>query len=143
MCVCVVKFLVKFDLEVDLTFKISDGENLVKFWGRTFVPARKARKNSGRISGQISDQISGKVSETSFQISRLFSETSFSRRAVLRVSEMGSAKNGVRKLPINVRIDDAGSILNFRISFSLGFSAVASQLRPSCPIGSGGIGGRY
>ena len=78
------KFLVKFDLEFDLKFEISDGKNLVKFWGRTFRPARKARKISGRISGQISDQISEKISETSFQISRFFSETLFSRRAVLR-----------------------------------------------------------
>ena len=55
----------------------------MKFWGRTFLPARKARRISGRISGQISEQISEKISETSFQISRPFSETSFSRRAVL------------------------------------------------------------
>ena len=61
-----VKFLVRFDLEFDLKFEISDGNNLVKFWGRTFLPARKARKISGRISGQISDQISEKFSETSF-----------------------------------------------------------------------------
>ena len=81
------KFLVKFDLEFDLKFEISDGKNLVKFWGRTFRPARKARNISGRISGQISEQISEKISETSFQISRLFSETSFSRRAVLKVWE--------------------------------------------------------
>ena len=78
------KFLVKFDLEFDLKFdEISDGKNLVKFWGRTFPSARKAQEISGRISGQISEQISEKISETSFQISRLFSETSFSRRAVL------------------------------------------------------------
>ena len=77
------KFLVKFDLEFDLKFEISDGKNLVKFWGRTFLPARKALKISGRISGRISEQISEQISETSFQISRLFSETSFSRRAVL------------------------------------------------------------
>ena len=64
-------FLVKF-LEFDLNFEISDGKNLVKFLGRTFLPARKAKKISGRISGQISDQISEKISETSFQISRLF-----------------------------------------------------------------------
>ena len=43
----------------------------MKFGGKTSRPARKPRK------------ISGKISETSFQISRLFSETSFSRRAVL------------------------------------------------------------
>ena len=78
------KFLVKFDLEFDLKFEVSDGKNLVQFWGTTFLPARKARKNSGRISGQISEQISEKFSEKiSFQISRLFSETSFSRGAVL------------------------------------------------------------
>ena len=64
------KFLVKFDLE----FEISDGKNLVKFWGRTFPPARKAQKMSGQISGQISEKISEKFSEISFQISRLFSE---------------------------------------------------------------------
>ena len=54
------------------------------FGGRTFRPARKAPETSERISGQISEQISGNISETSFQISRLFSETSFSRRAALR-----------------------------------------------------------
>ena len=73
----------KFDLELDLKFEISDGKNLVKIGGRTFLPARKAREISERISGQISEQISGKISETSFQISRLFSGTSFSIRAVL------------------------------------------------------------
>ena len=77
------KFLVKFDLEFDLQFKISDGENRVKFWGRTSLPARKARNISGRISEQISERISEKISETLFPIWRLFSETSFSRRAVL------------------------------------------------------------
>ena len=56
----------------------------MKFWGRTLLPARKARNISGRISGRNSEQISEKFSETSFQISRLFSETSFSRRAALR-----------------------------------------------------------
>ena len=43
------------------------------------ITARKAWNISGRISGRISE----KDSDTSFQISRLFSETSFSRRAVL------------------------------------------------------------
>ena len=75
-----VKFFVKFDLEFDLKFEISDEKNLVKFWGRTFLPARKARNISGRISGRISDQNSNQIS---FQISRLSSTTSFSRRAVL------------------------------------------------------------
>ena len=54
------KFLVKFDVEFDLKFEISDGKNLVKFGGRAFLPASKARKNSEEIL------------ETSFQISRLF-----------------------------------------------------------------------
>ena len=51
-----------------------------EIWGEDFsyLPG-KHEKKSGRISGQISE----KISETSFQFSRLFSETSFSRRAVL------------------------------------------------------------
>ena len=47
------KFLVKFDLEFDLEFEISDGKNLVKFWGRTLL--LPAREISERISGQISE----------------------------------------------------------------------------------------
>ena len=56
-------FVVKFDLK----FEISDVKYLVKFGGKTFRPARKARNYSGRISRQIS----AKFSETSFQISHL------------------------------------------------------------------------
>ena len=41
------KFLVKFHLEFDLKLEISDGKNLVKFWGRTFLPARKSTKKNG------------------------------------------------------------------------------------------------
>ena len=66
-------------------FKFPDGKNLVRFWGTTFLPARKAQKLSGRISGRISEQISEQIFETSFRISRLFSETSFSRWAVLKI----------------------------------------------------------
>ena len=77
------KFLVKFDLGCDLKFEISDAKNLVKLEGRTFRPAWKARKISGR------EKISEEISETSFQISRLFSETSFSRRAVLVAHDCG------------------------------------------------------
>ena len=51
-----------------------------------------------------------------------------SPRLSVGVSETGSAKTGSA---IDVRIDDAGSILKFRIGFSLWFFAVASQLRPS------------
>ena len=64
---------VEIDLEFDLKFEISDGENLVEFLGRTFLPARTARIISGRISGQFRSKTSEKISETSFQISRLFS----------------------------------------------------------------------
>ena len=69
----------KFWVKSDLQFEISDVKYLVKSGGKTFRPARKAPKMSVRILGQIS----AKCSQTSFQISRLFSETSFSRRAVL------------------------------------------------------------
>ena len=77
------KFLVKFDLEFDLKFAISDVKNQVKFRGRTFLPSRKGRQFRGEFRGRISDQISEKISETSFQISRVFLEASFSRRAAL------------------------------------------------------------
>ena len=62
---------------------------------------------------------------------RLGSHASF-----LGVSEMGSAKMGSA---IDVRIDDAGPILKFRIGFSPWFSAVASHLRLSLLVGFGGI----
>ena len=61
-----VKFLVKFDLEFDLKFEISDGKNLVKFLGRTFLPARKARKFRGEFRSEFPEQISEKISETNF-----------------------------------------------------------------------------
>ena len=54
----------------------------------------------------------------------------------LGVSETGSAKTGSA---IDVRIDDVGSILKFRIGFSPGFSAVVSHLRLSSLVGFGGI----
>ena len=88
--VCLGNCWLKFDLEFDLKFEISDGKNLVKFLGRTFLPARKARKISGRISGQISEQSSEKFSEKISQTSQLFSETSFSRRAMLTTWEMST-----------------------------------------------------
>ena len=40
---CVCELFGEFDLEFDLKFEISDGNNLVKFLGRTFLPASKAR----------------------------------------------------------------------------------------------------
>ena len=52
------------------------------------------------------------------------------------VSETGSAKMGSA---IDVRIDDAGSMLKFRIGFPLWFSAVVSQLRLGLVVGFGAI----
>ena len=57
-------------MNLDLKFEISDVIYLVRFAGKTFRPARKAPE----ISGPISEQISAILSETSFQISRLFFE---------------------------------------------------------------------
>ena len=61
--------LVKFDLEFDLQFEISDGNSLVKLGGRSFPPARKEREISGRISGLISEKIRRKFRNF---VSRLF-----------------------------------------------------------------------
>ena len=77
-------FLVKFDLESDLKCEIYDGKNLVKLWGRTFLPTRKAQEISGRISGQFSGQISEKHFGIPFQSSPRFS---FSRRAFLTIRD--------------------------------------------------------
>ena len=44
---CVCEIVGEIWLEFDLKFETSDGKNLVKFWGRTFRPARQARKISG------------------------------------------------------------------------------------------------
>ena len=50
----------KFYLEFDLKFEISDGKNLVKLGGRTFLPARKARKFQGRFRGKFRSKFRGK-----------------------------------------------------------------------------------
>ena len=97
------KFLVKFDLEFDLKSEISDGKNLVKFGGRTVLPARKAQELSGRISGQISEQMTERVLETSFQILRLFSETSFSR-SVPSVSKCSPIEFKITKVGVGFGI---------------------------------------
>ena len=68
-----------FLIKINLKFEISDVKYLVKFWGQTSRPAKEAPNISGANFG--------KKSETSFQTSRLFSETSFSRRAVLTMSD--------------------------------------------------------
>ena len=64
----------------NLKLPIFPGKNLVKFVGKTFLPARQALG----VSERISERISGKFPGTSFRISRPFAETSFSRRAVLK-----------------------------------------------------------
>ena len=60
----------------------------------------------------------------------------FRRHTALGVLETGSAKTGSAT---DVRIDDAGSILKFRIGFSPRLSAVASHLRLSLLFGFGGV----
>ena len=68
-------------MKFDLKFEIADVKNLVKILGETFLLAKQVLE----ISDRISEQISGKFSGTLFQISCLFSEPSFSRRAVLTI----------------------------------------------------------
>ena len=70
---------VKFDLEFDLKFEFrweKSGEILGEDFSTCQESTKKFRANFGANSEKNSEKIS-------FQISRLFSETSFSRRAVL------------------------------------------------------------
>ena len=69
------------------------------FGGGLFYLPGKHENFRGEFRGKFQGQISEKISETSFQISRLFSETSFSRRAVLRKpwgSPNGALKCGLK-----------------------------------------------
>ena len=69
-------------MKFDLRFEIADGKSLVNFLGKIILPAKQALE----ISERISEQISGKFSGNFFSnFVSFFSETSFSRRAVLRV----------------------------------------------------------
>ena len=68
-----VKLLVKFDLEFDLKFEISDGKNLVKFGGKTFLPARKARKIRGEFQGKFRSKFRRKVRKLRFKCRDFFS----------------------------------------------------------------------
>ena len=53
------------------------------------------QRKHGKSSERISEQISGKISETSFQISRVFfSQTSFSRRANATATKVGALPKG-------------------------------------------------
>ena len=45
-----------FEVRFHLRFDIADGNNLVKFGGNTFQPARKVLEISGRISQQIAEK---------------------------------------------------------------------------------------
>ena len=66
------KFFVKFDVEFDLKFEISDGKNLVKFGGGLFYLPRKHGKFQREFGANFGGNFPRKISETSFQISRLF-----------------------------------------------------------------------
>ena len=79
------KFLVKFDLEFDLKIESSNGKNLVKFGGRTFLPARKFR-------GEFRGEFRRKFRKLRFKFRVFFSETSFSRRAVLNYYPINSKR---------------------------------------------------
>ena len=74
------QFLVKFDLEIDLKFEISDGKNLVKFGGRTFLLPREHGKFRREFRGKFRSKFRGYIRKLRFNF---FSETSFSRREVL------------------------------------------------------------
>ena len=62
-----VKFLVKFDLEFDLKFEISDGKNLVKFWGRTFRLPGKHGKFRGEFRGKYRSKFQTKFQKLRFK----------------------------------------------------------------------------
>ena len=42
----------KFDLEFDLKFEISDGKNLVKLWGEDFSTCQESTKHFGANFGE-------------------------------------------------------------------------------------------
>ena len=65
-----------------------------KFGEKPLSPARKALE----LSRGISEQISEKTSETSFQSSHIFSETLFSRRAMLRFKRIKGDKAKLARL---------------------------------------------
>ena len=74
-----VKFWVKFDLEFDLKFEISDGKNLVKFWGDSST-CQESTTNFGANFGVNFGANFGENFDSNFAT---FSETSVSRRAFL------------------------------------------------------------
>ena len=73
---CVVNFWVKSDLK----FEISDGKYLLKLLGEDFSTCHESTRNFGPNFGAKFGETN---TETSLQIARLFSETSFGRRALL------------------------------------------------------------
>ena len=74
-----VNFLVKLDLEFDLKFEVSDGKNLAKFWGRTFLPARKFR-------GKFRREFRGKFRKLRFKFRDFF-------RKLQKQKQKGSTDN--------------------------------------------------
>ena len=58
----------KFDLEFDLKFEVSDARNQVKLLGRTFLPARPGKhENFGANFGAISEKVLREAKPGGFQ----------------------------------------------------------------------------
>ena len=66
------KFLVKFDLELDLKFEISDGKNQVKFLGRTFYLPGKHEKFRGEFRGKFRSRFRRKFRKLRFKFRDFF-----------------------------------------------------------------------
>ena len=75
---CLQKYIVKILVKLDLKFEISDAKDLVKCWGKTLLPARKALEISGRISGENFGETFGNFISNFASSCFCFPETSFS-----------------------------------------------------------------
>ena len=75
------KFLVKFDLEFDLKFEISDGKNLVKFWGGLFYLPGKHEKFRGEFRGKFRSKFRRKFRKLRFKFRDFFRKLAFVRIA--------------------------------------------------------------
>ena len=76
------KCLVKFDLEFDLKFEISDGKNLVKFGGEDSSTCKESTGNFGENFGANFGANFGRNFGNFVSNFATFSETSFSRFAL-------------------------------------------------------------
>ena len=83
------------------------------FWSPS--PTKRSARTSQKIRGKFGARFGAKLGTKIRKIRETFvlqlSDLTYSRSLGNGVCKMGSA--------INVRMDDAGSILNFRIGFSL------------------------